>query len=822
MAAPKVAVRLGTEGKEDAKRDFREYGDAGDAAAARVARGFERASQDVESAVRRQAAAAQKIAAIMPQTATQMRITDTVGTGSSLNEGSARISAAAFRELYAEQERLTAGAAALRAQLDPTWAAQQHFNNEIAQARTLISAGSITLDEYCNKLRIEKAALDQVSQGHNQATGSAGAMRAGMQNLGFQAQDFIVQVLGGTDALRAFAMQAPQAIGAIQMMTNSTEGGNSKFAAFANILSGPVGIGLGVAIPLVIMLGEKLWSGADAADSMSSRQSILAGMIDQTTGRLKEQNQALLQNQVLLAKTDAAKAQSDFDSTRQSLRILRPGDVDLANIARFAADTGQTSRAAQMLQQLSKEKPWLAGQAQSMNNMLADMTTQARTIVQAQAQARLLTGGGRAGDSKRAFGDFSSADPKASYNMTEIGAQAKLAAATNEVEKATAKLTLTRERAEEQLKAGKITEAQATAQIADAEKVLNRAQAAQQARRQAASAGRKAETAQKRAADAEERRIIAERKALNDWMYSQLTAASKNATAALAADGEKIAEGNKAFRAANDDISAGNILLNLEWEMRGKSRREIEAVVELSRYQLDLERSRKDLTAEQIADLVKAKAAQIAFTNVLDDTNAKMEALRDIGSSVVGTVLNPSNWTSWKNVGLAAINDVVSAMWKMAVINPIQNKISGGSLPTIGSLFGLLGGGSALGGVSAASSSYLDSIASQLGTGNLMGSAIGNNYTPAGAHLVGENGPEIVNMPRGASVMTASETRRAMASNDNLQVRVIKGDLFDVEVTRISAGVSADVVEATAPIIATGASTDAQAAVTKRGSRRLA
>ncbi|WBQ17467.1 hypothetical protein [Sphingobium yanoikuyae] len=792
-----MAIRLGTEGKNDVTRDFREVGEAGDAAAARASKSFDKAASDFESAERRMAAAAAKIAAIMPQTAVQMQINDSVGTGSTLNEGSARVSAAAFRELYAEQERLTAGAAALRAQLDPAWAAQQRFNTEMSQARTLVAAGVITLDEYCDKLRIERTALDEVSRSHVQATSSAGAMRAGMQNLGFQAQDFIVQVLGGTDALRAFAMQAPQAIGAIQMMANSTEGGNSKFAAMANILSGPVGIALGVAIPLVVMLGERFLTSGDAADSMAKRQSALAGMIDQTTGRLKEQNQALLQNQVLLAKTDASKAQSGFNDTRQALRNMRPGDVDLANIARFAADTGQTSRAAQMLQQLSKEKPWLAEQAQSMNGMLADMTSQARTIVQAQAQARLLSGAGRAGDAKRAFGDFSSG--ATSYNMTEIDAQAKLAAATTEVDKATAQLTLTRQRAEEQLKAGKITQEQATAQIADAERALDRAQASEKARREAATAGRKAENAAKRQDAAEERRIIADRKAVNDWLYTKITEASKNATAALAADAEKIADQQKAFRAANDNISAGNILLNVEWEMRGKSRREIEAAVELKREQLRIEREIPGATQEQIDQLLKAKAAQIAFTNAIDDSNAKMEALRDIGSNVVDTVLNPSNWTSWKNVGLAAINDVVSALWKMAVINPIQNQLTGSSLPTIGNLLGLFGKKSS------------------------GGSAIGNSYTPAGAMLVGENGPEIVNMPRGAQVLTASDSRRMMAGNDNgLQIRVIKGDLFDVEVAQISAGVSADTVATAAPLIAVGASNGAQQAVAKRSGRRLA
>ncbi|MRT32791.1 hypothetical protein FGX01_02745, partial [Xylella fastidiosa subsp. multiplex] len=73
------------------------------------------------------------------------------------------------------------------------------------------------------------------------------------------------------------------------------------------------------------------------------------------------------------------------------------------------------------------------------------MTTQARTIVQAQAQTRLLSGSGRTGDAKRAFGDFSSGGGS-TYNMAEINAQAKLAAAVTAVDKAQANLTLTRQK----------------------------------------------------------------------------------------------------------------------------------------------------------------------------------------------------------------------------------------------------------------------------------------------------------------------------------------------------------------------------------------
>lgn len=697
MTAPKVAVRLGTEGKEDAKRDFREYGDAGDAAAARVARGFDKASQDVESALRRQAAAAQKIAAIMPQTAAQMQINDSVGTGSTLNEGSARVSAAAFRELFAEQERLTAGAAALRAQLDPAWAAQQRFNNEIAQARTLVAAGAITLDEYCAKLRVEEAALEAVSNAQAHNSGTSGAMRAGMQQLGFQAQDFTVQVLGGTDAIRAFAMQAPQAIGALQLMANSTEGGAGKFARFASILAGPVGIAIGVAIPLVAMLGEKFFSAGDDAQKAGAKVDIFTAALNRLAaaqGRVGAQDLAL-------SKIRVAQLQGQLGTLDQRI-----------------ATTGGTRANVQLRNDLLEQRSSLQNQ----------LTNAEATVAGAQI----------AWDNR--------------IKLDALGVQ----------DKANAK-----------------------------------------SQRDADSAAKRAAREGEREREAQARASLALEKERNGWLNSQV--GGSGARDSLAAEGDRLSDQQKLIRSINDDISAGTVLLNVEWETRGKSRQEIEAAIELKRFEIDLQRQGLDLSSEAAKDAIARKASQISFNQILGESVDKMEALRDIGSDAISKLLDPSSWTSWKSLALGAISDVTQAFWKLAVINPIQNKISGGALPTIGNLFGLIGSSSGVKGE------------------NVLGSAIGNNYTPAGAMLVGENGPEIVNMPRGAQVMTASDSRRMMAGQGNsLQVRVIKGDLFDVEVAQISAGVSADTVATAAPLIAVGASNGAQQAVAKRNGRRLA
>lgn len=622
MTAPKVAIRLGTEGKEDVKRDAREVGDAWEASANRAVRAYDKAATDLESAERRRAAAAQKIAAIMPQTAMQMRINDAVGTGSSLQEGSARASAAAFRELFAEQERLTAGAAALRAQLDPTWAAQQRFNNEMVEARALVAAGAITLDEYCAKLRMEEAALESASASQSRHVVTSGAMRAGMQQLGFQAQDFAVQVIGGTDAIRAFAMQAPQAIGALQLMSGQAEGGSSKFAKFASILGGPVGVAIGVAIPLAVMLGEKFFSIGDDADNAANKVDRLGDALK----RLRQEQASQGDIGEVLTKVNALRDQ------RMVLTVPR---------ARGESRESYTRRLA-------------------------------------EARGKL---------------DTQIADLEQQIAWNEVAQQGKRDASAY---KATPAATKTR----------------------------------------AARESGKKEAIPKSILDVE-----AIWKSNTAWGVGQETGTA--ARDALNAQGEALAERQRMIRAANDDISAGAALLNIEWELRGKSREEIEKAIELKRYQLDLEGRSKELTADQVAELVKAKDAQLAFNQMVEDQVRNWQEMQQFGEGFVDSVLSPNAWSSWGNLGKTILRELQAEMMKLALINPIKNALFGGGLPTLTSAFGTL-----------------------FGKG-VPGSAIGNAYTPAGAMLVGENGPEIVNMPRGAQVMTASESRRLMQNPAN-------------------------------------------------------
>lgn len=93
---------------------------------------------------------------------------------------------------------------------------------------------------------------------------SSGGFRNSLQNLGFQAQDFTVQVAGGTSALRAFGQQAPQAIGALQQMFGET----TKLGAF---LGGPWGIALGVAAAAVGPLIQSLFTVGETAKETADK-----------------------------------------------------------------------------------------------------------------------------------------------------------------------------------------------------------------------------------------------------------------------------------------------------------------------------------------------------------------------------------------------------------------------------------------------------------------------------------------------------------------------------------------------------------------------
>lgn len=498
MTTRSIAIRLGGEGAPEVKRMFDGIAESGDASAKRLARSYERAGQDVEAAIQRQAATAAKIAAIMPQTATQMRVDANAGTGFGQWEGSAKQSAAAFRELLAAEEALERQAAQLVASLNPAMAAQQRFNAEVGQAkilldagkisaelygqaqaqaqarlgnatgatkrakdaaealatmqarvsaagdngfggwegsaqrsavafreliaqeealeqrarrlvasidpaaraqdrfnaevgeaRALISAGVISLDQYVAKLRQEQAALDAVTGATRRGTRSVGELRAGSQQLSYQIGDVAASFGSGTPVVQIFAQQIGQTVQAIQLMTGATKG-------FLGFLAGPWGALITGGVIILATLAAKFFENKDAAEAaeaaarkFSDRQSDMARFIDATTGRLIQQNAALVQNAILLRQTNMQKAGGEVLSARDAAfkrvneEATRRGttafaerglsysspDADLSRAINDAG--GNVVKLNANLRELAQRRPELRGLAQEVTGFTA-------------------------------------------------------------------------------------------------------------------------------------------------------------------------------------------------------------------------------------------------------------------------------------------------------------------------------------------------------------------------------------------------------------------------------------------------------------------
>lgn len=133
-------------------------------------------------------------------------------------------------------------------------------------------------------------------------TASAGAQRQGMQQLGFQLGDIATMYSLGARPAQIFASQIGQVTQAVQLMA----GGTSRVAAF---LGGPWGIALSVGVIALTPFIAKLFEAEDAlegvefaSDRLGDAQGILGRVIDETTGKVNAQSQAML----ALARAQAA------------------------------------------------------------------------------------------------------------------------------------------------------------------------------------------------------------------------------------------------------------------------------------------------------------------------------------------------------------------------------------------------------------------------------------------------------------------------------------------------------------------------------------
>lgn len=173
---------------------------------------------------------------------------------------------------------------------------------------------------------------------------------------------------------------------------------------------------------------------------------------------------------------------------------------------------------------------------------------------------------------------------------------------------------------------------------------------------------------------------------------------------------------------------------------------------------------RFNATLKQIGDLGQQinSAFLVDFTQQIRNGASAMDALKSAGLNALGKI-------SDKLAQMAA-----DQLWASAFGG------SGGGGFNIGSLFGVGGSGGAV-----------DTI--QVGSQLFPKFAAGTNFAPGGPSIVGENGPELVNLPRGSQVIPNDALRNGMGGG-SVTVHggsvVIQGDASEKTVALIQAALA--------------------------------
>lgn len=230
--------------------------------------------------------------------------------------------ATSLREM--QQAMLAAAAAGrgniemLRQDADAAMVAAANEERLASEARQRI----VTLGAVQQQMRASSVTTQELTRAGAAHVVSAGQQRAAMQNLGFQFQDFTVQVASGQSAFVAFAQQFPQAAGALT-------GFGGRLGAMGAALSSFGGIAAIVAVTAITPLIAKLLESGDATeklikklreDALESRRAADAKRIyEQSLDGVIEKQRALNEELAREVKTRNEIDQGRLDQTRESL-----------------------------------------------------------------------------------------------------------------------------------------------------------------------------------------------------------------------------------------------------------------------------------------------------------------------------------------------------------------------------------------------------------------------------------------------------------------------------------------------------------------------
>lgn len=196
---------------------------------------------------------------------------------------------------------------------------------------------------------------------------------------------------------------------------------------------------------------------------------------------------------------------------------------------------------------------------------------------------------------------------------------------------------------------------------------------------------------------------------------------------------------------------------------------------------------------EKLTDMQDMASATIetvsqATTSVFMDRVAQIkQAYESIGNSVASAFQGMlTGAMSWKDGMNSIIQSVINELWRLYVVQQIVGFVTNA----------LTGGGSGMPSISGAASS----VSSQLGGSSFFGPGFANGTVnaPGGMAIVGERGPELVNLPRGSQVIPAHRAQNMMGGGVTVNVDA-RGS---ADPAAVRAQVQAGIMQAAPAIIA--------------------
>lgn len=181
---------------------------------------------------------------------------------------SARDSAAAFEAFDKAKVQVDN----LRASIDPLFAASKRYEAALQQLDGALEQGAISARQHAQMVDMVSASYLRADTAADMAKTGMGKFGGGVQQVGYQIQDFAVQVGAGTSATQAFAQQFPQMASAF----------------------GPWGVAIGTAAAILVPLGAAFFAAAENADKFTAaleRQKSIAEGLTQVFTALRTERE---------------------------------------------------------------------------------------------------------------------------------------------------------------------------------------------------------------------------------------------------------------------------------------------------------------------------------------------------------------------------------------------------------------------------------------------------------------------------------------------------------------------------------------------------